>query len=357
MKRFPAIFLALFVPVVASGAHANEDPAPALELILAEAAADGFGGQIALMRGGEIIYSGAAGFADNARRVPVREDTLYHVASITKFMTAILTLQAVEEGKLSLDDPASALFPDSPLALREFTLRDLLDHRSGLRSTYAAEDERDAGKAVKAIAEANAENPKDGDFHYSNDGYDLLAILIERAYGAPYETVFREKIAAPAGLQHYGFWGEAAISDPAVVGQPRRKIPRKLKRRNYGMIGSAGFLISAGDLVRLRRALDAGEIISAPMLAELNEPRDEISIGRVLYGAFLIDAGLGPAISVRGAEDWGDNAYLNHYLACDLNVAVTTSRGAPEEEGASLFRDRIIREIEESIAPLCAENE
>lgn len=324
-----------------------------LDLIVDKAVADGFGGQVAIMRYGVLVYSRAGGYADQGGEIPVREDTLYHVASLTKFATAILTLKAIEEGELSLDDTASALFPQTPLAVREFTLRDLLDHLSGLRSTYAAEDESDGATALAAIAAANQGNISDGEFHYSNDAYDLLSILLERIYAAPYEAIFRKMIAAPAELVSFGFWGEARLDDPAVIGQPVGEVSEKLKRRNYGMIGSAGLLISARDLVRLRLALDNGEILGRQMVAELNAPREEISIGNVLFGAFLVETPLGPAISARGSEDWGDNAYLNHYEACDLNIAITTSRGPVEGSGAPLFRDSLISAVEEKLEPRC----
>ena len=94
-------------------------------------------------------------------------------------------------------------------------------------------------------------------------------------------------------------------------------------------------------------------IVAVQMLRELNEPREPISIGEVLYGAFLVQTPLGPAMSARGAEDWGDNAYLNDYPECGAVIAVTTSRGPAEGAGEPLFRDRLIKSIEEALAPYC----
>jgi len=337
----------------AMGERLAAETAAAIDSAVDAAVRDGFGGHVAIMRNGKIVYSRAAGFADNALKTPVRADTLYHTASMTKFFTAILTLKAVEEGLLSLDSDASALFAGTPLADRRFALRDLLDHRSGLRSTYAAEAEIDADEALQAIAAANAANVGNGEFRYSNDGYDLLAILLERTYGKTYEALFRERIAAPAGISAFSFWGEADLENPRLLGQPLTPLSDAMKKRNYGMIGSAGLLISAEDLVRFLDALDRGLIIGPDMLAELNKPRAQISIGHALYGAFLIETSLGPARSVRGAEDWGDNGYLNDYIECGFAVAVLTSRGPAEGSGKPFFRDSLILEIENSLTPDC----
>ncbi|MCB2096341.1 MAG: beta-lactamase family protein [Parvularculaceae bacterium] len=337
------------------GEHAAQISSVKAEIdsIIDASVLDGFGGQVAILLHGDPIYDRAAGFADNEGLTPVRADTLYQVSSMVKFFTAVLMLKAVEEGKVSLDDGAADLFPETPLAARDFTLRDMLDHRSGLRSTYAAESEADPEKALLAIAEANLENVKDGEFHYSNDAYDVLGVLLERLYGMPYEAIFREKIAAPAGLSHFSFWGEGNLDDPKRRGQPLSPVPAELKRRNYGMIGSAGLLISASDLVRFRAALNDGLIVGPTMLEELNEPREQISIGQVLYGAFLIQTPLGPARSARGAEDWGDNAYLNDYADCGVIVAAATSRGPAEDADKPLFRDQLIKSIEEALTPYC----
>lgn len=324
-----------------------------LEPILDAAAAEGFAGQIVIVQNGVVAYRRAAGFADLNGATPVFDDTLFHVASLTKYFTAALVMKAVEDGLLALDAPASMLFPDSPLGQRDFVLSDLLSHRSGLRSTYAAEARTDASAAVVAIAEANRDNAKDGLFHYSNDNYDLLAILLERKYGAPFEALFREKLANPAGLRNFGFWGEADLGNPRVRSQPLEPEPPELNVRNYGMLGSAGLLITADDLAIWQQALSAGAVISAQSYAELIAPRLSVSVGNAAYGSFLIETPVGSAISARGSEQWGDNAYLNHYPRCGAIVAITTSRGPAEGSGRPLFRDQLIASVEKALGRTC----
>jgi CubicO group peptidase (beta-lactamase class C family) len=317
-----------------------------LDAIVAAAVADGFGGGVAVQQDDELLYERTAGFSDDAGQVPVTDATLFHVASITKYFTACLVLVAAEEGRLALADTIDPLVEGSGLAGRDITFAKLLAHRSGLRSSYAAENVYEPSAALTAIGRApwNAEDA--GGFHYSNDGYDVLAILLERIYGRPYEALAREKLGARAGLTAIGFWGESALTDPRRVGQPLAPLGADFTRRNYGMIGSAGLLVTARELTRFERALESRRVLTPASLAALHAPRGAMSLGQATFGAFLVDHPvLGRVLSARGAEDWGDNAILNHYLDRGLLLAVVTSRGPAEGEGER-FRNRISAAIE-----------
>jgi CubicO group peptidase (beta-lactamase class C family) len=331
----------------------QSDPALAtrLDAIVDGAVADGFAGQVAVVRDGNLVFRRAAGHADLESRIPVTHSTLFHVASLTKYFTATAVLRAAEMGLMDIDATAASFAATSALAGWNITVADLLAHRSGLGSTYAAEAQRDAGAAVAAIAGAASPAPVAGQFRYSNDGYDLLAILLERATGRTYEQFLREELFAPACLTHAAFWGEMDVSDPRRVGQPLKPVEIRLHGRNYGMIGSAGLLITAQDLVTWQHRLGSGRVLGPASLGQLLAPRDRVSIGFSSYGAFRIDLPpFGQALSARGYEDWGDNAILNDYPDCGLIVAVVTSRGPAEESGKPPFRDSISQAIEGALA-------
>ena len=120
------------------------------------------------------------------------------------------------------------------------------------------------------------------------------------------------------------------------------------------MIGSAGLLSTAVDLVIFEHALEGGRVLSQAMLRELRAPRGDTSVGQALFGSFLVNtAGLGRTISARGTEDWGDNGYLNDYIECGFTLALVTSRGPAENSGKPLYRDSITRQIERILASHC----
>lgn len=370
-----ALIAMAFVCACADGGHTNAgtgspassgctmlselDPslAAAIDPIIDAAVAEGFAGQIAIARGGAFVYRRNAGSADLAGAVPITDATLFQLSSMTKYFTAVMTLKAVEEGRLGLGDPVRPLLGGATVATPQTTIADLLSHQSGLGSSYAAETAADSGAAVAAIAAEPFDAARAHAFHYSNDGYDLLAVILERLYGQRYEDIARTKIVAPACLDHVGFWGEVDHHDPQVRAQPLTAENDRIQARNYGMIGSAGFLATAADLVSFQHALNAGAVLQPSMLAELRAPRAAASIGQVLFGSFLVDRpGLGRTIGARGAEDWGDNAYLNDYIDCGFTLAIVTSRGPAENSGRPLFRDSITPEIERVLAPRCTPN-
>jgi CubicO group peptidase (beta-lactamase class C family) len=296
-----------------------------------------------------MVYSRVAGFADGEGKVPVGDRTLFHVASITKYLTAIAVMKAVDAGKLRLDDPMAKYLPETKRAARGITLADLLAHRSGLGSSYVAEGIDNADRALAAIDAAPLDEAKAGSFRYSNDGYDLLAIVLERVYAQRYEDVVRDNVLAPACIADAGFWGEIDLADPAKRGQPLEPPSPALAKRNYGMLGSAGFLVTAAALARLESELDAG-LLSKPSLEELRKARGRLSLGEATFGAFLIQhEKLGRTISARGYEDWGDNAILNHHLDRGVVVAIVTSKG-PKEGTGDPFRDTISKAIESVLA-------
>lgn len=323
-----------------------------IDAIVEAAVGDGFAGGVAVLRGDRWIYTRVAGFSDASGVTPVRESTLFHVASIAKYFTAAMVLKAVEEGVLALGDSVDPLVAGTSLAGRGFTYQQLMAHRAGLGSSYAAEGKEESADALAAIAAVPWDAADIDQFKYSNDGYDLLGILLERAYARPYEELVREKLLMPAHLENARFWGEVDLADAAVVGQPLNRVPRPLRNRNYGMLGSGGLLITARDLARYQSALKRGLLLDRASSQALWAPRGTMSLGQATYGAFLIESSaLGTVLSARGYEDWGDNAILNDYVDAGIIVAIVTSKGPAEGEGKPKpFRSRIAAAIERELA-------
>ena len=118
-----------------------------------------------------------------------------------------------------------------------------------------------------------------GGFRYSNDGYDFLGAILERAYEKPYEVLLAEKLFSAACLPNAQQWAMADLTDPRVVSQPLETVARSLRRRNYGMLGSGGLLITSRDLVTYQVALARGDVLSADSVKELFKPRGEMRLG------------------------------------------------------------------------------
>lgn len=188
-------------------------------------------------RHGEVVHSEAIGWSDLETRTPMRADTLFRIASMTKPITSVAALMLVEEGKIALDDPIDRWVPeladrrvlrdakgpvdDTVPAERPITVEDLLTHRSGIAYGFFSE-----GPIEKAYDEAlgdPAMTPMSPDewlaalgtlplayqpgerFHYGHST-DVLGFLVGRVEGKPFADVLAERIFAPLGMADTHFW-------------------------------------------------------------------------------------------------------------------------------------------------------
>ena len=138
---------------------------------------------------------------------PVREDSLYRVASITKMAASLAALAAVSEGKLDPESPVLPYFSgvsDIP-SLRDVTLLHLLSHTSGLKDPPNLENALLAGKTFLEILKQDGTrvSPPGSEFHYSNLGFGLIGCLLEAVYDLPIPEIMDRLVFAPLGMNAY----------------------------------------------------------------------------------------------------------------------------------------------------------
>jgi len=178
-------------------------------LMAAYEQADAFSGVVLVAEGGEIIYERAVGYANREWSIPNAMDTRFRIASLSKQFTRVLVLQLVEEGELSLSGTIADYLPDytGPGADR-ITIQLLLDHRSGIVGESAVQNleriERDYfthDQMLELIAGYDLWFEPGADWGYSNFGFYLLGVIVERVSGRTYAELLQERICAPAGMQ------------------------------------------------------------------------------------------------------------------------------------------------------------
>lgn len=170
------------------------------------------GAQVAIWHDGELLYNDAFGHADVSGNVPLTVDHLFRIASHSKTFTGVACLQLAEQGKLRLDDLASDHVEElKGHAIGEASVRDLLGHLSGM--TRDGEDstwwslnkpfpnEKELLDEVILNGRILAPNEH---FKYSNIGYSLLGVIIERASGVPYREYVTTNIVEKLGLEKTG---------------------------------------------------------------------------------------------------------------------------------------------------------
>ncbi|WP_020400506.1 serine hydrolase domain-containing protein [Kordiimonas gwangyangensis] len=173
----------------------------------------GFSGTLLVSKGGDILLHQAVNKSPQADAELITTDTPFIIASMSKSFTAALVLKLVDEGKLSLDDTLSSLLPDfdAPYAAK-VTLRQMLQNRSGIphyidipgwfdndiKRTFTAESFMDTLKTLELKFEPGS------DYLYSNVNYYLLARIIDRYAGMPYEDYLKTEILEPFGMRSTG---------------------------------------------------------------------------------------------------------------------------------------------------------
>ncbi|MCQ2199730.1 MAG: beta-lactamase family protein [Paludibacteraceae bacterium] len=172
-------------------------------------------GSIMITKGDSILFSKNMGYSDLESRSPVSDTTLFKVGSISKSFTAILTLKAIEAGKLSMDDKLVKFFPDANIPNADkITVYHLLHHRSGLLD-YLTDVEsweknlewiispQTKAQMVQRIAKDKTTHFEPNEmFRYCNSNYLLLAYILEQIYSKTYAELIDEQIAKPIGLKN-----------------------------------------------------------------------------------------------------------------------------------------------------------
>ncbi|HET7844911.1 MAG TPA: serine hydrolase domain-containing protein, partial [Xanthomonadales bacterium] len=164
------------------------------------------GAALLVLRDGKPLVARGYGYADVATRVPVTPRTNFRLASVTKQFTAAAILLLVEDGKLALDDPLRKWLPSLPVEADAITLRQLLTHTSGLVDYEDVMDPADTRQVLDADVLRLLEGEHrlyfapGSQWRYSNSGYALLALVVERASGMRFPEFLRTRIFAPLGM-------------------------------------------------------------------------------------------------------------------------------------------------------------
>jgi CubicO group peptidase (beta-lactamase class C family) len=351
-------------------------------------------GVVAAVGRGDEGYVAAAGVMA-VGGPPMRPDTLFRIASITKPVTAAVVLSLAEDGLLGLEEPVDRLLPeladrrvlrrpDGPLtdtirAERAVTTRDLLTFTWGFGMQGAMFMAPEPWPIVSAVAERDLSSfgpaspdttpepdawmarlgelpllAQPGERWLYSAGSQVLGVLAARAAGAPFEDVMRERVLAPLGMDDTAFYasdtsrlatayerrdGELAVSDPPD-GQWSR--PPRFPD------GAAGLVSTAEDLLRFGRMMllpGGNPVLTAGTVAEMTSDQlTPAQLARVWPGfSFLGDRGWGYGVSV---SEWGysweggsGTAWAN-VPDRDLTVVVLTQR-AIDETGPPAVCDQV----------------
>lgn len=300
---------------------------------------DGPGGVVMVIQNGEIVHQNGYGLADVENGTPINTDTVFHLGSVGKQFTAMGVMILAEQGKLNYDDPISMHLPELAWMSDEVTVRRLLYHTSGIIGYDDSDAIYDAlvssaekpgnDELLSVLAEQVEMLATPGDeFNYSNTGYDLLGILIERLSGQSYPQFMQENVFAPLGMDAtFAVPNDARLSAPDVAQSYSTEgayEPDVLDALN----GSGSIYSTLGDLYLYDQALRNNELVSAETLTEaftsgaLNNG-ESIAYG---FGWDVEESYVGHSGAWLGFE-----SYYLHFTGQDLSVVVLLNLDYSEE--------------------------
>jgi CubicO group peptidase (beta-lactamase class C family) len=303
-----AIVSLILVFALASNLAAGAPPDEAAKwaelekLIGAAVAADTFSGAVLVARDGAPVFKKAYGMADRERRVANRTDTKFNLGSMNKMFTAVAVAQLAERGKLSFEDTIARHLPAYPNreVAAKVTIHQLLTHTSGLGNYM-----NDAWMANRANVKTTADllpyfandPPKFApgtSWQYSNAGFVVLGLIIEKLSGRSYFDYVRAHVFRPAGMNDTDSYESAReVSNRAVGytlrtadGGLRRDEPRRANAFALPFRGSpaGGGYSTLDDLLRFDRALRSHKLLGAKFTELVTTGKVDAPFGKYAYG-------------------------------------------------------------------------
>ena len=341
-----------------------ESKAQKIETLLQTAHSRGqFNGTALAGDKGQIVYTGAIGYADFDKKIPLTTDSIFELASVSKPFTALAIMMLKEHGKLSYDDPLTKYFPELPY--QHVTIRHLLTHTSGLpdpeplfRDDWPGDKMATNADLVARLALLKPPTyfAAGEQWRYNTTAYFLLAEIVEKVSGTTYGEFLRANVFQPLEMNNtlvfnrlgkekrehlaYGYMPASMLSD-------KYALPETLPRYSYivsfgDTSGAKGICSTVGDLFKFVTALDDGKLVKPETLDEaytpvkLNDGTTPSAGGgggndipsNYGFGWFVEQGPYGK--TVRHTGDWpGYITCLIHNLDKSQTIIVLTSAGDP----------------------------
>jgi CubicO group peptidase (beta-lactamase class C family) len=317
----------------------------------------GFSGVVRVDAGDEVELAKAYGLANRSYEIPNTVETQFGIASGTKGLTAVAVASLIEDGLLELTTTArSVLGEDVPLIDDAVTIEHLLSHRSGIGDYLDEDADLDFADylmpvPVHELARTEEYLPVlDGhpakfapgtEFSYCNGAYVVLALIAERTSGVPFHELVRERVCEVAEMDDTEFLrsdelpGRAAIGYLDIGGRSRTNVFHLPVRGS----GDGGIYTTVADISSFWRALFAGRIVSAPLVAELLQARSDVTQHAMRYGlGFWLHESTDVVILL--GSDAGVSFRTEHDPAQNITHTVISNTSEGAWPIARLLRDR-----------------
>ena len=347
MKRLPSLKLLLFLATAPIVLCAREDDAKRLDdLFQTWNQPVTPGAAVAVIQHGKLVFEKGYGLANLEYDIPVTPQTVYHVASVSKQFTAMALVLLEQEGKLSLADDVHKYLPELPDYGHPITLRQLLQHTSGIRDQWQTLglagwrlDDVITQKQILGLLFRQKElNFAPGTAHlYSNGGYTLAAEVVARVSGKPFPDFCQERIFGPLAMTHTHFHQDhRRIVHDRAYSYERSGEDYQASPLNYANVGATSLFTTASDLVRWLDNFRDPKVGGRAAIDKLQEQA-------VLANGKKIDYALGLVVgSYRGLKtvshgggDAGYRSYVLWFPEQELGITVVSGLASFDSGGTA----------------------
>jgi D-alanyl-D-alanine carboxypeptidase len=273
MRKPKTISIALFLicSAAATSAPATK-PAPDLDTMVQQIMAQEHvvGASVLVAQGGKVLLHKGYGFADLGLEAPAKDETVYHVVGPMLPFTGIAVMQQVERGKLSLDDDISKFIPEFPLQGHHVTIRQLLNHTSGIVDYHYLGDPIEAtSRQPKALDEVmalyagkNWVNDPGKKWDWSISGFQLLVTIVERVTGQSFPDYVQQNIFQPAGVKSTTYCDDFTLVH-GLAHSYRRFAAGYVPANENGMAYNSDlrFCSTVGDLLQLWQSIKSKSLV------------------------------------------------------------------------------------------------
>ena len=290
---------------------------------------------------GEVVFEKAFGLSDLEHNVPNTAQTIFESGSVAKQFTAAALVLLQQDGKLSLDDPVRKYIPELPDYGKPLTIRHMLNHTAGLRDwgsvmslTGVGRGERIVSQdlALDVITHQRALDFKPGaEFSYSNSGYNLAAIIVERVSKQKFPAFVEERLFKPLGMKSSSWRDDYQRIVPGRAQAYSRpgNGPWRLNMPFMNVYGNGGMLTTVGDWMKWNAMLDS-QSLGAPLVNAL-ETQGVLNDGRKIGYALGLTIGKYKGLKdvSHGGATAGYQTFLARYPENKVSIGVMCNGTSP----------------------------
>jgi len=300
------------------------------------------GVSIAIIKDGKFERIKGYGFADVENRVKVTPESMFQIGSVTKQFTATVIMMLVEQQRVVLEAPVSTYLPELPEGWRDATIRQLLNHTSGIPNYtddpafWGQMRQQSSDKALIELASKRPNGYKHGEkWSYNNTAYYLLGMVIEKITGKTYDQVLRERVWGTVGMPatKVNSW-TTVLPNRARGYTGRGKELRNADFLDLGWPGAGGFITSnAKDLSQWLLAQESTKLLKSSSWDEMIRKGVPTGEGDRYGFGWILNKVNGVEIVEHGGGIPGFGSYVLRLPGKKFAVAVLTNSDDANPKG------------------------